>query len=44
MFGVVPVVLVGLGVVVLGLRFAYKLCNVAGSSPSGTSAPDRVFS
>ena len=43
MFGLVPIVIVGLGVVVVGLLVPYKLCNVAGPSPSVTSAPDRVF-
>ena len=41
--GVVHVVFVCLGVVVIGILLPYKLCNVAGPSPSVTSAPDRVF-
>ena len=47
----VPVVLVGLLllgvlvvlVLVVGLLVPWKLCLDAGSSPSVTSAPDRVF-
>ena len=37
-------VLVGLVLLVVGLLVPYKLCFDAGSSPSVTSAPDRVFS
>ena len=36
-------VVLGLVLVAVGLVVASMLCNVAGPSPSETSAPDRVF-